>query len=169
MRKIRNFLAAGAVVCSLCALSGCAVDPGSYQFSRDELAEVVSVELIEYENPAQKHFLPWVPDHSSDLKPFDSEKVRVLETLDADMVPQFGETLCECDILYLYYAYDSPNGICMRLSYSDGDFLILNCAERSYAGYIGRFSPDGEVARFIGCFSSRGSFEFLMDFFETEL
>ena len=154
-------------ICCL-MLTGC--DPSGYYFSHDDLADVVSVELIQYDNPGQKNFSSWVPDHSSDLKPFDDSKVSVLETLDEDQTSGLIDALCEFHILEKYYAYDSPAGLCLKLTYSNGDFLIVSCDEESYKGYIGRFSPDGEVARFIGCFASSSSFKTLVnDYFQTQI
>lgn len=168
MKKFTSFLATLLIVCSLCAFAAC--DPGSYKFSREYLSDIVSIELISYDNPENKHFVSWVPDHTSDLKPFDDSKLSVLETLDEDNFSQLIDTLCECEILYQYYAYDSPNGICLKLSYSNGDFLIVSCDEVSYAGYIGKFSSDGGVAEFIGCFCSRSDFEALVnDYFLTKI
>lgn len=154
----------------ICCLTLTACDPGSYYFEPEELSDIVSVELINYNNPEQKHFLSWVPDHTSKLKPFDDSKLSVLETLEEDKIAQFTDVLCECNILYKYYAYDSPNGTCLKLSYSNGDFLIINCNMPSFAGYIGKFTSGGEVAEFIGCFSSSYYFKTLVnDYFQMKL
>ena len=49
-----------------------ACDPNNSRLEYDALSEnVVSVELIHYENPEQKHFSSWVPDRSSELQPYD--------------------------------------------------------------------------------------------------
>ena len=153
------------ICCS--TLTGC--DPVGYSFAPDDLADIVSIELIQYDNPEQKQFFSWVPDHTSDLKSFDNSKVSILETLDESHISELTATLCEFYILGTYYAYDSPNGLCLRLTYSNGDFLIVNCGENSY-GYIGKFSHDGEVAQFIGCFESFQSFKTLVnDYFQMEI
>lgn len=168
MKRIKIVLIILIVLCSLVQFVAC--DPSDYYFTQEELSDIVSIELINYENPAQKSFFSWVPDHTSDLKPFDNKKVCVLESLAEDKFSQFVETLCDCLILETYFAYDSPKGICVKKSYSDGDFLILSCNEQTFAGYVGKFSSDGEVARFIGCFCNRDSFEALVnDYFVTNL
>ena len=154
----------------ICCFTFTGCDPGSYYFTHEYLSDIVSVELINYNNPKQKHFISWVPDHSSDLKSFDDSKLSVLETLDEDKISDFIDTLCECHILATYYAYDSPNEICLKLNYSNGDFIIANCQNQSYAGYIGKFTFDGKVAKFIGFFSSRTSFITLVnDYFQTQI
>ena len=169
--KIRTaILHRGMIFLIICCLTLTGCDPVSYRFHHDDLADIVSIELIQYDNPEQKDFLSWVPDHTSDLKPFDVSKVSVLETLDEDNISELIDTLCECYILDTYYAYDSPNGICLKLTYSNGDFLIISCDENSYEGYIGKFSPDGEVAQFIGCFENLSSFKTLVnDYFQTKI
>lgn len=156
------------VLCSLFAFSAC--DPSEIHLEHEYLADIVNVELINYDNPKQKHFFSWVPDHTSDLKPFDDGKVSVLETIEADKISSFIDTLCECPILYWYFAFDSPNGLCLKLSYSNGDFLIIYCYEKSFAGYIGKFTSSGDVVEFIGSFVSFGCFEILInDYFQTKI
>lgn len=154
------------LIVSCLALTGC--DPGSFNFTPEYLAGVERVELIKYDNPAQKHFSSWVPDHTKDLKPFDGAKVSVIDTLDADKFPDFTDSLCKCRILHTYFAYDSPNGLCIKLSYSNGDFLIVSCNLDTFAGYIGKYSSDGQVSDFIGCFESYEYFGTLVrDYFPS--
>lgn len=149
-------------------LAGC--DPGSYYFTQEYLSDIVSVELIDYSNSKQRHFISWVPDHSSELKAFDNSKYSVIETLDDDKIDDFIDTLCECHILSTYYAYNSPKGLCLKLNYSNGDFVIANCQNKSFAGYVGKFTASGKVAKFIGCFSSYYSFKTLVnDYFQTQI
>lgn len=157
-----------SIVCFV--LMGC--DPGSYSFNREELSDVVKIELINYDNPDQDSFFSWVPDHSSDLKSFDNSKMTILENLGENKISDFLDDLCEYDVLDTYYAYDSPKGICIKLSYPNGDFMIIwgDYLHKSFDGYIGKFYSDGEVAEFIGCFSSYSSYESLVnDYFQTQI
>ena len=168
MKKLTVLLTILLVICSLCTFAAC--DPNEIYFERDSLADIVKIELIRYDNPKQKQFFSWVPDHTDDLKPFDESRVTVLETLDENKIYDLLDTLCECPILDRYYAYDSPNGICLKISYSNGDYLIVNCNEGSFTGYIGRFDCDGKVVQFIGCFVSVACFETLVnDYFQTKI
>ena len=148
-----------------------ACDPSSYQFEYDELAaKVVRVELIEYNNPDQRKFASWVPDHMDDLLPFDRTKETVLETLEESNFPNLLRQLSRAEILYRYFAYDSPRGLCVKLTYASGDFLIVSCNSGQYSGYIGSFSKEGEVSEFYGCFSGYIYFETLVNnFFEMEI
>ena len=163
MAKWSAILALVVALTAICfTLTAC--DPGSYQFEREELDDVVSVELINYDNPKQKEFSSWVPDHSADLKPFDNSKVTVLETLADDKTADFLDELCEIPFLYLYYSYDSPKGICIKLSRSNGDYIII------WSDYVGEFSSDGEVKWFCGCFSGLSVYkDFVNGYFETQI
>lgn len=151
-------------------LSAC--DPANYRFKKEDLARVISIELINYDNPAQKGFSSWVPDHESDLKSFDDDKMTRLEILDKSRISNFVYSLCNLNILYKYYAYDSPNGNCIKLNYANGDFLIIwsNYEESCFPGYIGIFSAEGEVINFIGCFESLSSYKYLVNnYFLTQI
>ena len=134
MRKFVCFVSLAIICCLLCAC-----DPGSYTIDQAALNNVVRIELIQYENPNQKHFTSWVPDQFDQLVPFDPANATVLETLPAERNAEFLEAFSQTDILHTYYAYDSPKDICLRLSYENGDFLIIwaNYAEGRYSGYIG--------------------------------
>ncbi len=157
--KLGKAVAIVALAIALClTLSAC--DPAYYCFTSEYLSDVTSIELINYDNPEQKEFMSWVPDHTSDLKSFDSSKMSCLETLDESKKTEFIDTLCEEEILGTYFAFDSPNGICIKLNYSNGDFLIIwsNYQENAHSGYIGKYSPDGEVSDFIGCFENLNSY-----------
>mgnify|MGYP005610976701 CR=1 FL=1 len=58
------------MIAVITCFSICSCDPGSFVVSRDSLDNVISVELIEYANSDQKHFITWVPDQSDKLVPF---------------------------------------------------------------------------------------------------
>lgn len=138
---------------SLLCLTAC--DPGHYRFSYLDLKDdVVSVDLIEYRNDNQKHFTSWVPNHYNELLPFEIENVTLLETLDVALLDTFLKQVCEYTILDHYYAYNSPKGTCIRLNHNNDDFTILWSPRGRYAGYIGKYSQDGEVKDFYGCFQA---------------
>ena len=168
MKRILAFL---CLLLSFVCLTAC--DPGSYSLSeRETAAEITAIELIEYTNEDQGHFVSWVPNHMDDLRPFDSTKATVLQVLEPEKQEDFLNTLGEADILYKYYAYDSPKGICIRLTYADGTFMIVwaNYFTGGFAGYIGTYTADGAVQDFIGSFSAFSSFEALVtDYFGYEL
>ena len=157
-----------AILAAICCFL-CACDPGSYSVNREELNDVVGVELIEYENPNQKHFTTWVPDQFDKLMPFNNNDVMVLETLPAEKTADFLDAFSKTDILHTYYAYNSPKDICIRLNYENGNFLIIwaNYAENSYAGYIGEYSRDGTVLSFWGSFSSLSYYKDLVNQYFT--
>lgn len=134
---------------------------GADYFSADEIA---CVEWVEYNNPDQKHFTSWVPDHTEKLKEYDISKETVKAVLDENRNDEFSERLSVCSILDTYFAYDSPNGNCIKLTYKNGDFAILSCNDGGgFQGYIGEYYEDGRVKVFCGCFTARDTFEALLD------
>lgn len=144
------------VICiGLCCLL-CACDPGSYSPEAESLGDIVSIELIEYTNEHQDHFISWVPDQFDQLLPFDSDNATVLETLPVEKIADFLDAFQKTEILSEYYVYNSPKDICIRLNDANGDFLIIwaNYAEGSFVGYIGEYASDGTVLSFWGCFSA---------------
>ena len=162
MRKIIYFLC--LIITCFCV---CACDPDSYTINPNSLEGVKTIELVEYKNPNQKHFLSWVPNHFDELKPFDAANATVIETLQEEKISDFLDSFMQTDILHTYYAYDSPVDICIRLNYENGNFLIIwsNYKKNSFAGYIGEYSADGTVLSFWGSFSSLSYYQDLINTF----
>ena len=157
-----------AAIISLCLilialiLSSC--DPTMYSPSEEYLKDAVSVELIRYNNPDQKDFISWVPDHSDDLVAFDNSKVEIIEELDNEKFDDFATAFQSTEIMHTYYRCDSPNDVCIRINYENGEFLIIG------KDYVGCFSENGEVSSFVGCFSSRTYYTDLVnEFFEYQV
>lgn len=148
-----------------------ACDPGEYSFDYDELKEnITSVELVNYDNQNQKSFFSWVLDKSSQLAPLNINKLTVLEKLNTDNMSEFLFQLSKVDFLYKYYAYNSPKGISIKLTYKNNDFLIISCNYPSFAGYVGQYNSNCKVVEFIGCFASSFDFRYLVNtFFETQI
>jgi len=158
------------IVAALC-FSLCACDPGTHTISPDALDNVISVELIEYENPNQKHYVFWIYLFK-ELVPFSSDNATVLKTLPEDEIPNFLADFENTDILSRYCAYNSPKDICLRLNYVNGDFLIIwaNYSSNGFAGYIGEYTADGSVLSFWGSFSALAYYTDLVNqYFDYEL
>ena len=145
----------------------CACDPGSFEITDDSLENVVSIQLIKYDNAEQKQFNSWVPNHFDDLAAFNNSRATVIEALGEDKIPEFIAEFSEADILHTYYAYDSPKDVCIRLNFRDGHFLIIwaDYLKGSHAGYIGEYLADGTVSSFWGSFSSLHYYEDLVNNF----
>ena len=157
------------VLLTIICFSICACDPGSFEVTRDSLDNVISVELIEYANPDQKHFITWVPDQFDELASFNLANATILETLPSEKISDFLDAFSATYILHTYYAYNSPKDVCIRLNYTNGNFLIIwaDYLNNSYAGYIGEYSADGSVLSFWGSFSSLSCYENLVNEFFT--
>ncbi len=164
MKKIACLVLLVIICCSLCAC-----DPRQYTIDQNTLDNVISIELIQYENPKQKEFATWVPNQFYRLASFVPANATVIETLPSEKNAEFLQAFSKTYILHTYYAYNSPKDICLRLNYKNGDFLIVwaNYAESSYAGYIGEYSSDGTVLSFWGSFGSLIQYENLVNQFFT--
>ena len=143
-------------------LSSC--DPAMYSPTEEYLKDVVSIQLIRYNNPDQKDFISWVPDHSDDLVAFDNTRVEIIEILNNEKFDDFSTAFQSTEVFLDYYDFDSPDGVCIRVNYENGEFLIIG---RDYIGY---FSENGEVSKFLGCFSARTYYSDLVnEFFEYQV
>ena len=145
-----------AIISVFCfCLAAC--DPSSYRFDRDQLLNnTTGIELINYDNPKQKQFNSWVPNHYSKLRPLKLENITILETMEDDTFNDIINQLSDIYFLYRYYAFDSPNGICIRMLYSNGDFDLISCdyQNNSFHGYVGRYDNNGKVVDFFGTFEN---------------
>lgn len=148
------------IISLLCLIAICfclsSCDPSTFVVTAESLENVTSIELISYSNTEQKHFNSWVPNHFEDLVDFDNSRATVIENLEEEKIPEFIAEFTKTDILHTYYAYDSPNDVCIRLVFSNGNYLIIwaDYNQNSHAGYIGEYMPDGKVLSFWGSFSS---------------
>ncbi len=150
----------------------CACDPSGFVVDRNSLDDVISIELVEYKNSNQKHFTSWVPNHFNELLPFSLNNVTIIESLPADKIPEFLDSFSKTDILHTYYAYNSPKGVCIKLNYKNGGFLIVwaNYEQGRFGGYIGEYSSSGAVLSFWGSFSALSYYEELVnDYFNYNL
>lgn len=166
MKKLFLFF---SMILLFLSLSAC--DPGSYYFSIEDLnLDVISIELVTYENSDQGDFLSWIPNHFDDLTNLDMTKITVIETLSTEEISSFLEQLSDVTFLAHYYAFDSPSDICIKINYANGDFEILNCYEHSYIGYVGSYNSDGEVVGYVGCFEGYDDFQNLVNnYFDYQL
>lgn len=156
------------MICITICLSLTACDPAISNFDIDGLtSDVVSIEMIDYRNPEQKTILSRWSDHFSELLPFKEADCTLIDELEEEAFADFLETLRKTEFYYGYYACNSSEGICLKLLYGNGDFLILNSDPESelIRGYIGKYSAEGEVLEFYGCFGSNLTFEKLIDVF----
>ena len=159
--KLIVLLCVAALSVSVVFMTAC--DPGKYYYDLENLrASVKAIELINYDNPDQKDFSSWVQDHTDDLKPLKTSAIQIRSTLDGNRIDEFMLDLSQQQILYKYFAYNSPKDICIRIIYEDNCFDIVSCNDKSFLGYIGTFSPSGEVIDFTGCFCGYFSFEYLL-------
>lgn len=136
-----------------------ACEPAQFYFDYEELKKnVAQVELIDYNNPDAKE----VTDDYKDLQPFDFSKMEIIETLPLTKLDDFLKALSMEGLMVGVKHLDSPNGICIKLSYKNGSFEIFSLQ----LGYSGSFDLNGKVERFIGV---RPNYYFSNKFFETQV
>ena len=145
----------------LLTLTAC--DPARYSPRDGNLTrDVAAVELIVYKNPQQKRFLSWIPNHTKDLLPFHAENTVAVSRLEGERIGAFLRAFEKTSILYQYFRYNSPKDACVRLTYQNGDFLIVDDS------YVGVYTQSGEVKEFIGCFGDNAFEDLLREFFGVE-
>jgi hypothetical protein len=161
IKKLTKFVLMFLVLISL---SSC--DPASFKYEYGYLEKnIVEIKLIEYRCEERKEFISWVPDYSDELLSFDFSKMIVLETLLVDQHEEFFDALINLDILYEYYTYNAPDGLCIMMIHKNGDFEILNCDKNSYQSFICIYYSDGSVNQFIGSFAGGMYYELLVEAF----
>ena len=142
--------------CIILMLMLTACDPPSppvYHFQNNELEnKIVKVEMIHYENPDQKKFKSYYKDHFKQLPPFNESNVTILKELPAERISGFLDQLSKTDIFTELFFFDSPKCLCIKLTYNDGSYLILDGGDKSAIGYVGIYSSTGEVLEYVGSF-----------------
>ena len=149
MKKV--FVIILSVILLFC-LSAC--DPTYYYFDYNELTETVDrIELIRYDNSDAKDYLTVKEER---LLSFDFEKMEILQILPEEDEEDFLLSLAGEEVVFLVGGkyMDSPQGLCVRLVYENGDFEIFAAdkeEDSAWHPYAGSFFENGEVKRFIGC------------------
>ena len=149
-------------------VTSCACDPPSYRFNYEELKEeVVGVELIEYENSDPK-----IVKKSSEVLPFDFNKMKSIKTLDSEQMDEFIKSFTDIHFMRFDDYSNAAVGISIKINYKNGEFLIVSNKVTDDRGYrfIVKFDSDGDVIEVIGGFASRKDFaELVYDYFEIEI
>lgn len=129
--------------------------------------QVSKVELIHYENPKQKSYRFWDMNHSKQLKPFNDDNDTVIAELPPERIPELLNRVSAMELIPGLYPFDSPKCLCLRLTFIDDSFMIINCDEHDSLGYVGTYSNDGEVLDYIGSPNSiREYADIIGDFFD---
>ena len=114
--------------------------PFNYFYDYDELTDsVIKVELINYRNEKKPKLLF---DGLNRALPFDFNKMEIIEVLPKEKTEAFLKDLAEILIHFRHYHHDSPNGICVRLVYENGDFEVVTSSQGNFAA---RFDSEGNI------------------------
>lgn len=120
-------------------LSACGpISPPPIHLQKSELEnKIVKVELIHYENPDQefyKKYKSYTSDHFKELPSYDESNETILKELPPECISDFLDRVSEAEILPVYFFCDSPKCLCMKLTYNDESFLILDAGSKSVVG-----------------------------------
>jgi hypothetical protein len=167
VKIIRKFLSFSALVCTAILLVACDYEYDLYhEFIREE-TEVEKIELITYDGQGEG---------SSDHPVFDSEKLEVLDTLDADDIDAFLVELSEIGGFSSKrkQVMDSPNGKGIRLTYIDGGFTLITIStvDENESIFFGNFDASENIERFYGIIWPEMITDFktlIFDYFEIEI
>ena len=148
------------IICVFISLSGCVWDPASYLFDYEKLKEqVATVELINYENEEPKKI-----KDISEILPYDFDKEEVLETLPADKIDDFIMDLSEIRFMIDSDFSNSPVGICIKVTYKNGEFIIITSTLMDVAyGLVELFNSNGCPIEYIGAPGDRDEFVALVN------
>lgn len=157
MKKTISYI---MIICVFISLSGCVWDPASYLFDYEKLKEqVATVELINYENEEPKKI-----KDISEILPYDFDKEEVLETLPADKIDDFIMDLSEIRFMIDSDFSNSPVGICIKVTYKNGEFIIITSTLMDVAyGLVELFNSNGCPIEYIGAPGDRDEFVALVN------
>ena len=147
-----------------------ACEPAKYIFHYEELKNsIVKIELINYKNEEARFI-----KEKEDILPFNFQKEEIIEMLDGELLNDFLVDFSDAAFFQNYWDQpDSPMGVCLKLTYENGDFIIASDATikgRKIYQYICIFYSNGYVKEFIGGFSGKMVFSNLVNsYFETQI
>lgn len=147
------------IICTILFLmTGCAMDPGTYYFSSDELLEeVVKIELVECKNDNPKMII--VNDNS--IPRFDINSVKLVKELPSDKIEPF---ICELSTVTFHMeneSVDSPTGYAVLIYNKNDEIIVISCTPINGRGYsmVAKFSVDGKFINHIARFADRPRYE----------
>lgn len=141
---------------SFCALgvtlgaSGC--EP-AWKNAKDDFkdTEIVSAQLIGYDNPEVKTVYNTIFMEADVTTPFDFEKMEVFKELPEEDIEGFMNDLFENDVYADPWTHsDSPNGAGLRIVAEDGNFWVMTVGSGLRDQYFGYFDPQGNLIEYLG-------------------
>ena len=150
----------------LFCLSACDTNYYYFDYNEFELTETVDrIELIQYDNSDAKEYSTF---KTGRLLSFDFEKMEILQILPEEDEKDLLFSLAGEEVVFRVgnRYMDSPQGLCIRLVYENGDFEIFAADSEEDSAvypYAGSFFENGEVKRFVG--SVLGTSELIKEYF----
>ena len=131
MKKLLSLLIA---LCALVCLTAC--DPSFGKIGDFvDLSEVISVELIEYDNSSANRinsgFRSDGEKAAKKLPSLNFDKMTVLEALEEEVISNFIDEVLTIGAVTTWIHLNSPIGVCLKLNYENGDFIIISCGQHN--------------------------------------
>lgn len=143
MKKLSIFI---AIILLILCLTAC--DPAWPDIdSIVKIDEIVSIEKIDYSSPNRKKSTIFYRIFNDPI-PFENGNYAILDVIDKEEEQEFIEKLSQ----YVYVTSDrwnSPDGISIKITYNNGEFLIINY------DYIGEYSADGTYIKRYGVYPGK--------------
>ena len=155
------------VLFAIIGLSCLACDPASFYYYYEELKEsVVSVELIEYEGATAEMVF-----EKSAVDSFDFDKAETLETLEQSRIDDFCLAFSKIEFFGDEEFPNTPIGLCIKLTYANGNFLIVIGCKKGDKYYSGThlYDKDGNIKEVIGWMPTIKDFYNLLNNFFGEV
>jgi len=160
-KSILVFIATFAVIC----LSAC--EPEMFWFEYDEISSnVISVELINY-CTLDLHEI----ESEDEIYTFIFYQMEVIEILDIASIDNFFFDLSNIEFHNRLDYSNTPVGISVKITYENGDLLILSSTLINEIAYGGAFlyNSEGVIIEYYGNFAIRQQYVDLVNmYFETQ-
>lgn len=143
-----------------------ACDPVRYRYDYEGLRKsVVSVELMEYKATTVK-----MTQKKSDIDMFDFDKSETVQTLEPSKIDDFLRAFTKVEFFKYEEFASTPIGRCIKLTYSNGDFLVAIGYRKGGVCYSGThlYDENGNIKEVVGYMSNADAFFKVRDDFFGE-
>ncbi len=144
-----------AIACTVGIMFGVSSCEPAWKHLKNDLGdvEIVSVQLIKYDNSDTKTIHNTIFKEVDVTTPFDFEKMQVLEELPQEDIEGFINDLLEEDMYADPWVHsDSPNGTGFRIIAESGDFWVITVGLGLRDHYLGCFDAQGTLIQYLGEF-----------------
>lgn len=161
MKKILVFV----IVVLVIFLNAC--EPEAYYFRNSERNdEIVSVDLISYTTDSIE-----IVESNEEILNVSVDSIILLETVDGSYLDDFIDDFSNIEFLLGFPRMNSPSGICIKINYENGDFLLIMDFEKDEISYGDAilYDSSGNFKEYFGGSSWRENYlNLINDYFEID-